>query len=152
LIITIDTNVLVYVQDSRDPIKNAIASEIFLTVSALDDTRIALQVLGELYSVLTRKLKQDASTAKQAVEAVATVFEPFGYRTSDVFAALNLADAGVLSYWDGLLVSAADQAGCNILISEDMQNGFSYGSLEIISPFIQGKINSRLAEIFEMAK
>jgi len=152
LIVTIDTNVLVYAQDSRDPVKQAIAQDIFLAASALNDAKIALQVLGEFYSVLTRKLHQNASIAKQVVEATATIFQPFGYTTLDVFSALNLAKAGVLSYWDGLLVSAADHAGCNVLVSEDMRNGFEYGKLEIISPFANGVMNARLEEILRIEK
>lgn len=46
--------------------------------------------------------------------------------TEDVFAALNLANGGILFYWDGLLVSAAERAGCELLISEDMHNGLPF--------------------------
>ena len=147
--IAIDTNVLVYIQDSGDPIKKELATRLFEVLITTPDTMVGTQVLGELYAALTKKLKQDPATAKDAVEAIATTFEPYSYRTEDVFAALNLASGGVLSYWDGLLVSAAERAGCELLISEDMHNGFKYGNLTVINPFVIGEINHTLIQHIE---
>jgi len=65
--ISVDTNVLVYVQDGRDPVKRDVAESLFTRLSSLSNTLVGLQVLGELYTVLTRKLEQDPATARQAV-------------------------------------------------------------------------------------
>jgi len=152
VIVSIDTNILVYTQDSRDPVKQRISTDLFMLASKLSNAKVGLQVLGELYTVLTRKLKQDPSTARQVVESVSTLFEPFGYSEDNVFAALNLAESGAASYWDGLVLSAAESAGCSILISEDLQNEFSYGGLKVISPFSDGKPNLELFGLLEAAR
>lgn len=147
MIFTPDTNLLVYIQDSRDSVKQLIATDIYRRLTALDESRIALQVMGELYSVLTRKLQQDPPTAAAAVKSLSIVFEPFGYDAADVHVAISLAADGVLSYWDGLLVSAAARRGCSVLISEDMQDGFRFDELEIVTPFLNSSLNPRLDEL-----
>ena len=144
-----DTNLLVYVQDSRDPLKQTIATDLYRRLTVRDNSRIALQVIGELYSVLTRKLQQDPATAGSAVKSLNMVFDPFSYDATDVQMAISLAVNGVLSYWDGLLVSAASRAGCSILISEDMQDGFHFDGLEVVTPFIDNGLNPRLDDMLK---
>jgi len=147
VILTPDTNLLVYIQDSRDPVKQSIATDIYRRMTTLDDSRIATQVMGELYTVLTRKLHQDPPTAAAAVKSLSIVFDPFGFDAADVHIALSLAADGVLSYWDGLLVSAAARTSCTVLISEDMQDGFRFNELEILAPFTNNRLNPHLDEL-----
>ena len=71
------------------------------------------------------------------------LFDTFDHNDADVHAALALAADGVFSCRDALLVASALRAGCRTLISEDMQNGFRYGELEIVSPFLNGQLNPR---------
>jgi len=147
VIFTPDTNLLVYIQDSRDPVKQLIATDIYRRLTAQDSNRIALQVMGELYTVLTRKLQQGPPTAAAAVKSLSIVFDPFGYDAIDVHVAISLAADGVLSYWDGLLVSAAARTGCSVLVSEDLQNGFRFNGLEVVTPFVNSSLNPRLDEL-----
>ena len=147
MIFTPDTNLLVYIQDRRDPVKQVIATDIYRRLTTQDNSRIALQVMGELYTVLTRKLQQDPPTAAAAVKSLNTVFDPFGYDAADVHVAISLAADGVLSYWDGLLVSAAARKGCSVLVSEDMQDGFRFDGLEVVTPFSSNSLNPRLDEL-----
>ena len=146
-----DTNLLVYVHDGRDPEKQRIATLVFRALAERDDGRVALQVMGELYAVLTRKLRQDRSTATAVVRTLSDVFEPFEYAIDDVHTALSMVESGVLSYWDGLLVSSAARAGCTILISEDMHDTFRFGTLEVVAPFADGRLNPRLGARLSIA-
>ena len=133
--LSVDTNLLVYVQDGRDEAKRDVATELYRRLADRVDVYVGLQVMGELYAVLTRKLKQEPVTARAAVESLVDVFEPFGYAMADVHAALAAAADGVLSYWDALLLSSSARVGCTILISEDMQDGFRFGNITVVAPF-----------------
>lgn len=147
--IALDTNLLVYVHDQKDPTKQAQARSVMETLAERSDVAVALQVLGELYAVLTRKLGQPPQLARQATLSVATAFQTYGYTLMDVERALLLAENGVSSYWDGLLLSASEQAGCRLLLTEDLQNGFHFGSLEVLSPFSEAGVSPELIRRLE---
>jgi predicted nucleic acid-binding protein len=50
---------------------------------------------------------------------------------------MDLAADHDLSIWDGLIVSAATEAGCRVLLSEDLQHGFTWHGLTVINPYLQ---------------
>ena len=152
MIFTPDTNLLVYIHDGRNLNKQRIATDIFRHLVDRENSRVALQVIGELYSVLTRKLQQDPATASAAARSLSVALDPFNYETTDVHVALSLAANGVMSYWDGLLVSAASRAGCDLLISEAMQDGFHFDGLQIITPFAGDALNPRLDTLLDKLK
>ena len=88
-----------------------------------------------------------------ATEARAIILEfagAFGTAGSEARTALSAADLVVdhkLQYWDALIVTAAADAGCNLLLSEDMQHGFVTRGLTIINPLIEpvhGKLQAWL--------
>jgi predicted nucleic acid-binding protein len=133
-VITADTNVLIYLWDNHAPDKTAVAQ---LVASTLVDRsgRLGLQVIGETQKVLLRKLRQPAWQAAQNARNLLVSFDIF--RASEVNAseAMTMMAAGRLSYWDGLLVTAARDAGCRVMLSEDMHDGARFGDLEIVNPF-----------------
>lgn len=147
MILSPDTNLLVYAHDAREPLKRRSALQIVAALTERESTLVGLQVAGELHAVLTRRLKQTPELACEAVLSTLRMFGTFGYAESDVQTALALSARGVLSHWDGLLVSAAARAGCTHLISEDMQDGFRFGTLEIVSPFSNDGIAPRLTDL-----
>jgi predicted nucleic acid-binding protein len=94
-----------------------------------------LQVIGELQSALRRGLGMPNHLASQHARNVFTAFGSFPYDAVCVDQALAQSAAGRLSYWDALLLSACDRAGIRVLLSEDMQDGFVLGGVEVINPF-----------------
>jgi predicted nucleic acid-binding protein len=50
-------------------------------------------------------------------------------------AALNLASEHRLQIWDAVILSAASSAGCRLLLSEDLQDGFTWNGLTVVNPF-----------------
>ena len=50
-------------------------------------------------------------------------------------AALDLATDHQLAIWDAVIISAASQAGCRLLLSEDLHDGFSWGGVTVVNPF-----------------
>jgi predicted nucleic acid-binding protein len=136
-LITADTNVFFYVWDTTAPGKQATA------VAAVAHVRgqggpVGLQVVGELQNSLRRKLRQSPAQAAARARLLLTVFANFRASEANVAEALTLMERGALSYWDALLVTAARDAGCDLLLSEDMQDGARFGALEILNPFGPG--------------
>ena len=125
----IDTNVLIYAQGAGA--KGDVAREAILAGGV-----ISVQVLNEFAAVLRRKLRQDWPEIAAAVADVRAALDPvrpIGVETHE--AALALArDTGV-SFYDALILAAALEAGCDILLSEDLQAGRRIGGLAIVNPF-----------------
>ena len=141
--ITADTNVLAYLWDNRAPAKMAVATQI-TTFLAAQMSPLGLQVIGEIQNVLRRKLGQPPWQAAQNARNLLTVFPSFQASVDNAAESLTLMAAGRLSYWDALLVTAARDAGCLVLLTEDMQDGARFGALEIVNPFAAAGPSDRL--------
>jgi predicted nucleic acid-binding protein len=135
----VDTNVLVYVYDRDEPAKQARAAELLGDLVATGQAVISAQVLEEFYWVVTRKLRAplEPAEAEQAVQELAQLPVVPLDRTL-VLDGIRLSRERRLALWDALVVTAALTAGCKRLLSEDLQAGSSFGSLEVEDPFAGG--------------
>jgi predicted nucleic acid-binding protein len=147
---TIDTNVFVYMLDSRDARKHSAALELVERLRGLD-CAVSLQACGELYAALTRRLRRAAWEAAQAARNLLTAFPVFGASRSAVERALAEASAGRFGYWDALLLASANEAGCGACFSEDMSDGTKLGTVEVVAPFGPAGISDRARAILEAA-
>lgn len=131
----IDTNVLVYTDDPRDPVKQTRAIRLIRDFLLQRSGVVSLQVLQEYFTTATGKLKLAADLAKRRVEALALlhVVEP---TLTDILAAIDLHRFHRVSYWDALILRAAKQSGCRILLSEDMQHSQVIDGVRIVNPFL----------------
>lgn len=142
-----DTNLLVYAFDLREPEKRKSA---LLIIERLGDVRchVGLQTVGEFFSACVRRLQLARDVATTNALLLSRQFITFSYDLADVRKATALVGEGVFSYWDGLLLTAAERAGCTHFLSEDMQDGFRFGGLEIVRTFSdQGAPNPRLMQV-----
>ena len=131
---TLDTNILVYAVDAREGRKRELARRIIEAAIGLD-CPLALQVVGEFYVAAAAKLKLDAKdAAARAIQLIAG-FDTFVYSVHAVRAALEEAPKGRFSYWDGVLLASAAEAGCTTIFSEDMADGARFGSIAVSNPF-----------------
>ncbi|MGN6374005.1 MAG: PIN domain-containing protein [Sphingomonas sp.] len=92
------------------------------------------QTLGEMLVVLRRA---GASNA-EAREVMLEFADAFGTAASETRTALAAADLVVdhgLQFWDALIMTAAAEAGCALLLSEDLQHGFVVRGLTVVNPF-----------------
>jgi predicted nucleic acid-binding protein len=132
----VDTNIFVYARDPRDPIKMARAVEWLTLLWREQRGRTSAQVLSEYYSVVTRKATLGVAP-EFAWEYVRALME---WNPQQVDSAL-LARAHViegrhqLNWWDCLIVAAAQSQGCALLLTEDLQDGTSYGGVIARNPF-----------------
>lgn len=92
-------------------------------------------MLGELYNILVRKQHYTGGEAHARIELwrdFATLVD-----TADAVMAtgLSLAAMHQFSIWDAVVLAAAAEAGCRMLLSEDMHEGFTWGGVTIVNPF-----------------
>jgi predicted nucleic acid-binding protein len=131
----LDTNVLVYSDDPRNPAKQAKALNLIKDHLRMRTGVVSLQVLQEYFVTATGKLRLDPGLAKQRVEVFASfhVAEP---AVGDILAAIDLHRLHGFSYWDALVLRMAGQSGCRVLLTEDMQHGQVIDGVRIVNPFL----------------
>jgi len=129
----VDTNILIYVNDPRDPVKQEIAASL---VSALTDGVLLWQVASE-YLAASRKLESlgyDRAQAYQYVRDLQQVWYTALPTWSVIDRAENLMGRFSLSHWDSMIVAACLEVNAQILYTED----FGYSSIDglrIVNPF-----------------
>jgi predicted nucleic acid-binding protein len=130
-----DSNILVYAEDKADSVKQERAIELILEHGRQRSGVVSLQVLGEYFFAVTRKVKLDPGVARSQVEFYSRfhLVEP---TVNDVLAAIDLHRLCGFSYWDSLIVHCARQSGCSVLLSEDMQHGRVIDGVKIVNPFL----------------
>jgi predicted nucleic acid-binding protein len=133
----VDTNVLVYAYDVSAGRKHDLARDL---ITELWDSRtgcISVQVLQELFVVLTQKVGQpmDAEGAQAIVSDLSTwaVCAP---DAADVLEAIALNRQASVSFWDAMIVSCAAKLGCDTLYSEDLSHEETYAGVRVVNPFL----------------
>lgn len=129
-----DTNVIVYAQDSSEPEKKLRAQEIVKDAILNDSGVVSPQVMGEMYVILVKKLGLDKAVAAAEVHRL-TDFHVIDISSSLVLRAIEMQDEFQLSYWDSLIIAAAEFASCDTVWSEDLNDGQRYGSVTVRNPF-----------------
>ncbi len=133
----IDTNIIVYANDSSDKNKQLKAKQLILDGIRSGKIVVSTQVLSEFYFVSTQKLKIKLSSeiAKKELQLLSEV-EIIEIDYNLILNAIDIANEYKLSYWDALIIAAARRAGATILYSEDMNHGQMIQAMKIINPFL----------------
>ena len=132
----VDTNVFVYLRDSRDPLKQARCAEWMRYLWDSHAGRISSQVLQEYYVTVTAKLNPGLPTedARDDVMALRS-WSPHAVDIDLIESAWEIQDRWGFSFWDCLIVAAAKAEGCETLLTEDLSHGQSLDGLRVVSPF-----------------
>jgi predicted nucleic acid-binding protein len=141
--IFVDTNVLLYSFDPRDPVKYTKARNWLAYLWRTGEGRMSWQVLHEFYANAVRKLGASAPQAREAV-ALFSKWHPGGM-SGLVERGWHWMDQAQLSYWDSLILASAERLGCSMLLSEDFQAGRSFEGIRVISPFENSPESLRLS-------
>ena len=132
----VDTNIVVYGYDQREPEKSAIAREILYNLWRTRDGQLSTQVLQELYVNLTRKLRVVLPRSKaRALVGRYGRWSVHAITTGDILEAADLEERHSLSFWDALIVVAAIRSGAERILSEDLQHDRTIGGVRIENPF-----------------
>jgi predicted nucleic acid-binding protein len=143
--IAVDSNIILYAEGLGDPTKGEIARSI-LKQLPLAQSIIPIQALGEVHHNLTRKGRWPRERANEAIEAWRNVLTAFPTSIEAFAASLRLSRQHGLQIWDAVIVSVSVEAGCQLLLSEDMQSGFTWNGLSIDNPFLS-PMNAALAAL-----
>lgn len=134
MLVAVDTNVLAYAEGAGDEARRAMAIAL---MTRLPESAVVLpvQVLGELYRVLVGKLRQPAARAREAVLQWSDAYAVRDSTWSALQSAFDLSAAHGLSIWDSLILSVAAEQRCRLLLSEDLQDGFTWRGTTVVNPF-----------------
>jgi predicted nucleic acid-binding protein len=130
----LDTSVLVYTDDHSTLEKQSAALDIVERARLEGWGVLSTQVLQEYFVASTRKLGVPVEIARRKVELFSRL-DLVLLDTPDIIAAIDLQRLHGFSFWDALVVRAAKQAGCAVLLTEDLQHGQQIDGLEIVDPF-----------------
>jgi predicted nucleic acid-binding protein len=133
-----DTNVLVYADDRRAGTKQTRAIDLVEEHRRDGTGVVSLQVLQEYFVTVTRKLNVDSPLARRKVE-ILSEFDVVVPDVADILAAIDLHRLHGFSFWDALVLRAATQAGCSVLLTEDFQDGREINGIQVVNPFRTGK-------------
>lgn len=136
MIFALDTNILAYVEGVNGPIREASARTLIQKLP-IKLTTIPAQALGELYNVLTRKAAWQRDVARTAVAAWQDSFPTAPTTVSAMIDAVDLATDSRLEIWDSVMISVAVESGCRLLLSEDLQDGFTWRGVTVVNPFAE---------------
>lgn len=130
----VDTNILIYARDPREPTKQALATAL---LSSLTDAVLLWQVACE-YLAASRKLEQFGYDRAQALADIADMREAWktflpSWEIMD--RAAQLLKRYQLSFWDALIIAACLESGVTRLYSEDFDASAQAEGLEIVNPF-----------------
>lgn len=129
----LDTNILIYQLDSRDPTKQKRCREIVRTVVSNHEAVISTQILQEFYVACTMKLKIKPILVKGIMHG----FENMEVVTIGIDLINNAIDASIqyqISFWDSLAVVSAESAKCQYLLTEDLNEGQIIRNVRIRNP------------------
>lgn len=136
--VAIDTNVLAYAEGMNGASRKQMALHLLETL-APESTFVPVQVLGELFGVLVRKAGWSRATAGAAVLSWGDAFPLIESSNDVMLAAADLATAHQLGIWDAVILSAAADARCRLLLSEDLQDGFTWRGVTVTNPFLPSR-------------
>ena len=129
-----DTNILVYTDDHDAPEKQTQSFELIERARHERRAVVSTQVVQEYFVAATRKLGVPPEIARRKVELFSR-FQLVVIDLNDILAAIDIHRLHGIGFWDALIVRAAQGAGCAVLFTEDLQDGWRIGGLEVVNPF-----------------
>ena len=132
----VDTNVLVYTRDTSEPQKQKQAMGWMSHLWDRRTGRLSFRVLQEYYVTVTEKLDPGLApeVARRDVRLLFS-WQPIHLDAHILEGAWRMQDHYELSWWDALIVSAAQASKCNYLLTEDLKENQKLESVRIINPF-----------------
>lgn len=135
----LDTNIILYQFDNRDPRKQSKSLEILRDAAQRDNYSISYQVVQEFISVATKKEAIELDHLK--VEEYLMLFlKPLWqvWPSEELFAlAIQLSVRHTIGFYDALIVGAAILGGCDTLFTEDLHHGMVFDTVRVVNPFLQ---------------
>ena len=147
----VDTNVFIYARDAGEPAKQARAWEWLTSLWKENSGRTSVQVLSEFYVNVTRKLADPLTPAVawREVESL-LAWQPQSVDAALLSRARKVEQRWRLSWWDAMIVAAAQLQDCALLLTEDLQDGAVFGGVTARNPFNTGV--QEAVELYEVKR
>jgi predicted nucleic acid-binding protein len=132
----VDTNVLVYANDTSAGIKRERAQDLVSRLWVQRAGCVSIQVLQELYVNLTRKVPRplDGVTVSRIVSDLSR-WQVHSPEPPDLLVAIEIHQRNRISFWDAMIVRSAVRLGCARIWSEDLNSGQAYEGIVVQNPF-----------------
>lgn len=134
----LDTNIFIYSFDPTEPGKASRSAELIRQALKTRAGIVSYQVIQQFYNVALRRFANPMTTA-EAEQYLSTTFRPLlAVHSSQALYnhALQVVSRHKLSWYDAVILASAIEGECDVLNSEDFQNGQSFGTLRIVNPFL----------------
>jgi predicted nucleic acid-binding protein len=129
-----DTTVLLYMYGGSEAGKRSQATEIFRQHAGSGDLLLSTQVVQEFHAAGSRKLGIPRHELRQATTALLdlplVVVGP-----AHIKSAIDREERYTISFWDALILAAAESGGASVLYTEDLNDGQQYGTVLVRNPF-----------------
>ena len=132
--VALDTNVLAYAEGVNGAERRRAALELIRRLPQ-EAVIVPTQVLGELFNVLVRKGGKTRGQARDALLSWRDTFTVVETSPEIMLTAADLATDHQLGIWDAVVLSAGSRAGCRLLLSEDLQEDFTWAGVTVVNPF-----------------
>jgi predicted nucleic acid-binding protein len=132
--LALDTNILAYAEGVNGAAMKRAALDLIERLPQ-ETAFVPVQALGELFNVLVRKGGRSRGKARRAILTWRDAFPLIETSADVMLAATDLATDHQLGIWDSVIFSSAAAAGCRLLLSEDLQEGFTWKGVSATNPF-----------------
>jgi predicted nucleic acid-binding protein len=130
----VDTNVFIYAHDRSAGRKHSVATDLLARLWEEHSGAVSIQVLVEFYAATNKR-----GLKVREAEAVISDLETWTLHRPDhagVIRAISLLRRYKVSWWDALVIDSANELGCAVLWTEDLNHGQRYGGVTARNPFL----------------
>ena len=132
--VALDTNLLAYAEGVNGRIKQTAALNVIGRLPG-PSTIVPTQVLAELFNVLVRKRGYSRADARRSILAWHDDYATAETSATNLLSAADLATVHQLSIWNAIVLAVAADSDCRLLLSEDLQEGFTWSGVTVVNPF-----------------
>lgn len=132
----LDTNIIVYAYDKDAGKKHEVARELLFGLWNSEGGILSSQILQEFCVTVTRKIELPlpVETTREIVEDFLS-WDVVANDGDTILQAIKIQIKEKISFWDALVVAAAQKGGADILLTEDLSDGRRFGNLTVRNPF-----------------
>jgi predicted nucleic acid-binding protein len=132
--VALDTNVLAYAEGVNGAARKVDALDLIQRLPP-GAALLPVQALGELFQLLVRKVNRTPAQARVAILGWRDAFPLIETSETVMLGAAELAATRRFSFWDGVILASAAEGGCRLLLTEDLQEGFTWNGVTVTNPF-----------------
>ena len=132
--IALDTNVLAYAEGVNGAAMRDKALNLIQRLPQ-GDIVLSAQTLGKLFNLLVRKARRKPARARESVLNWRDAYTVIDTSAAAIVNATDLASDHGLSIWDSVVLAASAEAECRLLLSDDLQDGFTWRGVTVTNPF-----------------